>query len=134
GKVFTSRPGVRGYNFGLFQKLNNDGRYVVIFDGFDEMKHGMTLSRFEANLTEFMRLDRGAAKVVILGRDTAFHDDYEFKSIIEGRQMTAAGQELAARGRRPFRQAGIRDFSAEQGENSSKAFSGCRRRGALRLR
>ena len=57
-----------------------------------------------------------------LVRDTAFHDDYEFKSIIEGRQMTAAGQELAARGRRPFRQAGIRDFSAEQARKFVESF------------
>jgi hypothetical protein len=91
GKVLASRPCVRGYNFGLFQKLNNAGRYVVIFDGFDEMKHGMTPARFEANMTELMRLDRSGAKVMILGRDTAFQDDYEFKSIIEGRQ-TRRGQ------------------------------------------
>jgi hypothetical protein len=79
GKMFTTRPGVRGYNFGLFEKLNNAGRYVAIFDGFDEMKHGMTLARFEANITELMRLDREHAKLIILGRDTAFQDDYEFK-------------------------------------------------------
>src|SRR5262249_45742927 len=54
---------------------------------------GMTLVRLEANMTELMRLDRGAAKLVILGRDTAFHDDYEFKFIIQGRQMTAADVE-----------------------------------------
>jgi hypothetical protein len=114
GKVFTSRPGVRGYNFGLFAKLNNAGRFVVIFDGFDEMKHGMTLARFEANITELMRLDRDAAKIVILGRDTAFHDDYEFKSIIAGRQITAAGQDVAARGRRPFRHVTIREFTVDE--------------------
>lgn len=114
GKVFTSRPGVRGYNFGLFERLNQAGRYIVIFDGFDEMKHGMTLSRFEANINELMRLDRGNAKVMILGRDTAFQDDYEFKSIIQGRQVTALGQEVAARGRRAFRELTVRNFSAEE--------------------
>jgi hypothetical protein len=117
GKVFTSRPGVRGYNFGLFEKLNNAGRYVVIFDGFDEMKHGMTLARFEANINELMRLDKGQAKIVILGRDTAFQDDYEFKAIIHGRQVTAAGHEVAARGRRAFRQLSVRNFSAEEAKH-----------------
>lgn len=114
GKVFASGPVARGYNFGLFEKLNQAGRFLVIFDGFDEMKHGMTLARFEAMIVELMRLDRGEAKLIILGRDTAFQDDYEFKSIIMGRQITAGGQEVAASGRRPFRQLKVRDFSLEE--------------------
>ncbi|WP_271669543.1 NACHT domain-containing protein [Bradyrhizobium sp. CCBAU 51627] len=122
GKVFTTRPGVRGYNFGLFEKLNKAGRYVVIFDGFDEMKHGMTLARFEANITELMRLDKNAAKIIILGRDTAFQDDYEFKSIIQGRQITAGGQEIAARGRRAFRELTVRNFTASEARRFVKSF------------
>jgi hypothetical protein len=94
---------------------------VVIFDGFDEMKHGMTPARFEANMTELMRLDRGGGKVMILGRDTAFQDDYEFKSIIEGRQVTA-GQEAAARGRRPFRRVAIRDFTVAEAKKFVEMF------------
>lgn len=122
GKVFTTRPGVRGYNFGLFEKLNKAGRYVVIFDGFDEMKHGMTLARFEANITELMRLDKNAAKLVILGRDTAFQDDYEFKSIIHGRQITAGGQEVATRGRRAFRELTVRNFTADEARKFVESF------------
>lgn len=122
GKVFTTRPGVRGYNFGLFEKLNQAGRYVVIFDGFDEMKHGMTLNRFEANITELMRLDRGDAKLVILGRDTAFHDDYEFRSIIHGRQVTAGGQEVQVRGRRSFRELSVRDFTVPEARGFVRNF------------
>jgi hypothetical protein len=122
GKVFTSRPGVRGYNFGLFEQLNHSGRFVVIFDGFDEMKHGMTLARFEANIVELMRLDKGAAKLIILGRDTAFHDDYEFRSIIMGRQHTAGGQEVAARDRRAFRQIQMSDFSIEEARRFVERF------------
>lgn len=122
GKVFTTRPGVRGYNFGLFEKLNKAGRYVVIFDGFDEMKHGMTLARFEANITELMRLDKNAAKLIILGRDTAFQDDYEFKSIIQGRQITAGGQEIAVRGRRAFRELTVRNFTAGEARRFVESF------------
>ena len=86
----------------------------AIFDGFDEMKHGMTLSRFEANITELMRLDRGQFKVLILGRDTAFHDDLEFRAIIHGRQITAGGQDVQARDRRAFREIQVRDFTLEE--------------------
>jgi hypothetical protein len=122
GKIFTSRPGVRDYNFGLFDKLNSAGRYVVIFDGFDEMKHGMTITRFEANITELMRLDKGAAKLIILGRDTAFQDDYEFKSIIQGRQITAGGQEVKARDRRPFRELTVRNFTVDEAKKFVQSF------------
>jgi hypothetical protein len=122
GKVFTSRPGVRGYNFGLFEQLNHAGRFVVIFDGFDEMKHGMTLARFDANILELMRLDKGAGKLIILGRDTAFHDDYEFRSIIMGRQVTAGGQEVAARGRRAFRQIEMSEFAADEARQFVEKF------------
>jgi hypothetical protein len=122
GKVFTTRPGVRGYNFGLFENLNNAGRYVVIFDGFDEMKHGMTLARFEANINELMRLDKGAAKIIILGRDTAFQDDYEFRSIIQGRKVTAGGQDVAVRGRRPFHELTVRNFSVDEAKQFVEKF------------
>jgi hypothetical protein len=122
GKVFTTQPGVRGYNFGLFEKLNGAGRYVVIFDGFDEMKHGMTLSRFEANITELMRLDKGDSKVMILGRDTAFQDDYEFRSIIDGRQVTAGGHEVPAQGRRAFHRLNVRDFTIDEAKSFVRRF------------
>ncbi|RWC07550.1 MAG: hypothetical protein EOS52_32920 [Mesorhizobium sp.] len=114
GKVFTSKPGVRGYNFGLFQNLNRAGRFVVIFDGFDEMKHGMTLPVFENMIVELMRLDKGDAKIIILGRDTAFQDDIEFRSIISGRQVTSGGVEVQARDRRAFREVNLREFTLDE--------------------
>ena len=114
GKVFTSRAGARGYNFDLFSHLNAAGRFVVVFDGFDEMKHGMTMARFESEIVELMRIDRGAAKMMILGRDTAFHDDVEFRSVIHGRQRTSRGNEVPAQGRRAFRELGIRDFTLDE--------------------
>jgi hypothetical protein len=95
---------------------------VIIFDGFDEMKHGMTLHRFEQMIVELMRLDTGGAKIVILGRDTAFQDDIEFKSIILGRQTTSGGTEVAARDRRAFRQVQLREFSLNEAHAYVRAF------------
>lgn len=134
GKVFTSHAGVRGYNFGLFSRLNQAGRFVVIFDGFDEMKHGMTLPRFEANILELMRLDCGKSKIVILGRDTAFQDDIEFRSIILGRQKTFSGYEVAAQGRRPFIQVGVRDFTLPEARSYVERFFPLAAQDALRGR
>jgi hypothetical protein len=122
GKTFTSSAGTLNYNFELFQKLNEGGFFLIVFDGFDEMKHGMTLPRFESNIVELMRLDRGAAKVMILGRDTAFQTDIEFKSIIMGRQTTAGGNEVQARNRRAFRQIGVREFDLAEARTYVERF------------
>lgn len=114
GKVFASGPSAYGYNFGLFEKLNRAGRFVILFDGFDEMKHGMTLSRFESMIVQLMKLDREAAKLIVLGRDTAFHDDHEFKMVIMGRQRTSGGQEVSVSGRRAFAPVHVREFTLEE--------------------
>ena len=114
GKVLGNRnPPVQGYSYPLFAELNRAGRFVIIFDGFDEMKHGMTATQFEQNVNRFMALDRGSAKLIILGRDTAFHTDREFKAVIEGRQVTAGGQEVPTRDRRPLTCLELGDFTPD---------------------
>lgn len=122
GKAFTTTSGVLNYNFALFEKLNQAGRFVILFDGFDEMKHGMTLQKFETMIRELLRLDRGRAKILILGRDTAFHDQHEFRAIIEGRQMTSAGFEVATMDRRQFTPVTIRDFKIDEARNFVRGF------------
>ena len=114
GKVFTSTSGVINYNFEIFEKLNRSGRFVIFFDGFDEMKHGMTLEKFDIMIRELLRFDKENAKIVVLGRDTAFHDQYEFKAIVEGKQITSGGFEVPAMDRRQFRPVTIRDFTVEE--------------------
>lgn len=122
GKAFTTTSGVLNYNFALFEKLNHAGRFVIIFDGFDEMKHGMTLQKFETMIRELLRLDRGRAKILILGRDTAFHDQHEFRAIIEGRQTTSAGFEVSTMDRRQFMPVTIRDFQIDEAKNFVRGF------------
>jgi hypothetical protein len=122
GKAFTTTSGVLNYNFALFEKLNQAGRFVILFDGFDEMKHGMTLHKFETMIRELLRLDRGRAKILILGRDTAFHDQHEFRAIIEGRQTTSAGFEVPTLDRREFTPVTIRDFHIEEARSFVRGF------------
>jgi hypothetical protein len=114
GKVLASRYRAGNYHFHLFEALNRAGRFIIIFDGFDEMKHGMTLSMFERNISELLRLDGDKARLLILGRPTAFHNDEEFRAIILGRQRTPAGREVAPRDRRAFETADIRNFTPEE--------------------
>lgn len=113
GKVLASRVRVGNYNFGLFEKLNAAGRFVVVFDGFDEMKHGLTPDRFERNMRELLRLDAGEAKLLFLGRDTAFHSAEEFDRVVLGRQRTGCGAVIPTRDRRALEPVHVEDFRPE---------------------
>jgi hypothetical protein len=122
GKVLASKHRVGNYHFKLFEELNLRGRFVIIFDGFDEMKHGITVAQFERNVSEFMKLDQGEAKILLLGRDTAFHTDVEFRSVIQGRRQTGGGAFAAVRGRRPFKPIMLRGFTLEEARRYVKSF------------
>jgi hypothetical protein len=79
-------PSVVNYNFPLFFRLNSMGRFVIFLDGFDEMKHMMTWSEFQSNFDELNRLVRDKAKVILLGRPTAFLSDDERRFVLRGTQ------------------------------------------------
>ena len=114
GKVFASQHRVPGYHFDTFAALNRNARFLVIYDGFDEMKHGLTPSKFQTVLAELMKLDDGDARILVLGRDTAFHDDVEFKAVIDGVQTTPAGRSVPTPGRRAYRHVEIRGFTPDE--------------------
>lgn len=112
--LFSSQHRAEGFHYSLFQPLNKAGQFLIILDGFDEMKHGMTFHTFHQNWKDFMKLDVGDAKILILGRDTVLHDDKEFKSIIEGKSFTRGGQEIPQRDRRECRAIKIRGFTLNE--------------------
>ncbi|MGF7152017.1 hypothetical protein FHS96_005685 [Sphingomonas zeicaulis] len=114
GKVLASQHRVQGYHFETFRELNRVGRFLIIYDGFDEMKHGLTPAKFQQVLTELMKLDEGDARILVLGRDTAFHDDAEFRAVIDGMVVTGAGRLVPAPDRRPYRHVDIRGFTPEE--------------------
>lgn len=72
GKYFTSRFALENYSYKALLRLNAAGRLLIIFDGFDEMKHAMTEHDFRANFREFNKLRVPKSKVLLLGRPTAF--------------------------------------------------------------
>jgi hypothetical protein len=112
GKVLASQHRVQGYHFETFRALNRAGRFLILYDGFDEMKHGLTPAKFQQVLSELMKLDEGDARILVLGRDTAFHDEAEFRAIIDGVQTTGAGRQVRAPGRRAYGHVEIRGFTA----------------------
>jgi hypothetical protein len=97
GKVLTAHSVVRNYSFDAFMGLNEEGRLVVMLDGFDEMKHTLTWEQFRYNFMQLNRLVAGKSRVLLLGRPTAFLNDEEHRAAlhglreVQGRLFTDAG-------------------------------------------
>jgi len=91
GSLFTSEFEVRGYSFRRFKELNEKGRLLVILDGFDEMKHAMTWTEFVNEIGQLNQLNAGDARVLLLGRPSAFTSDDEHLEVLRGRRRTEAG-------------------------------------------
>jgi len=84
GKLFTATNYVKSYNFSTFLELNKLGRFIVLFDGFDEMKQTLSWNDFKYNLRQLNRLVCPRSKVIILGRPTAFLTDAEYAYALHG--------------------------------------------------
>jgi hypothetical protein len=108
-----SRPFVQNYNYPLFTRLNQSGRFVIILDGFDEMKHFMTHAEFQANFDEINRLSVRRAKVILLGRPSVFLSDEERLYVLRG-QRRIGGQTAKVPDAPVYRELTIRPFSPEQ--------------------
>lgn len=93
GKLFTATSPIRNYSFASFMALNSAGHFVIILDGFDEMKHTLSWDDFKYNFKQLNRLINGKSKVVLLGRPTAFLNDFEHQHALHGIRITN-GQEL----------------------------------------
>lgn len=84
GKVFTATNVVMNYSFDLFMALNAAGRFLIVLDGFDEMKHTMSWSQFRYNFGQLHRLIVPNSKVILLGRPSAFLSDAEHLHALRG--------------------------------------------------
>lgn len=73
-------------SYETFQSLNRRGRFLIILDGFDEMKFGMTTDTLLYNFNELNKLNTGNAKVIILGRPTIFESEKEQLGILSGKE------------------------------------------------
>ncbi|WP_293824679.1 hypothetical protein [uncultured Brevundimonas sp.] len=85
GAMLTRQHNVRGYNFTRFLDFNRKGRFLIVLDGFDEMKHAMSFSEFRAQVGQFNQLITPGSKVVLLGRPSAFTTDAEHHYVLKGR-------------------------------------------------
>jgi restriction endonuclease/NACHT domain-containing protein len=114
GKLLASDRLVRNYNFPLFQSWNRAGRFVIILDGFDEMKHGLSVSQFKYNFSQLLQLWTPKTKLVILGRPSVFQSEEEKQYCLRGRRETSSGAAYRELGWPEFQELEIADFTAEQ--------------------
>jgi hypothetical protein len=91
-KTLAHRYRISNYYFEKFAKLNEKGRFVVIFDGFDEMKHALTWPEFRYNFSQINRTVGGRAKVIVAGRPNAFLSDDEHSWALRG--IRTAGERV----------------------------------------
>jgi hypothetical protein len=73
---------VKDFSYGLFLEMNRQGRYLLILDGFDEMRHAMDLDDFIYTFEQMKPLFAGNAKVVILGRPDSFLSTQEEDKVL----------------------------------------------------
>jgi hypothetical protein len=82
--TLTRDNGVHGYNYNTFWNLHEAGRFVIILDGFDEMKHAMTPSEFHTISKEIRNLVLPNSKIVLLGRPDAIVSGEEHRVLTKG--------------------------------------------------
>lgn len=84
--LFTSTYRINGYSYERFMRFNEAGRFLLVLDGFDEMKHAMSWADFRAQVSELTNLICPASKVILLGRPSAFTSEEEHQWILRGRR------------------------------------------------
>jgi hypothetical protein len=68
---------IRNFTLSLFMEMNRLGKLLLIFDGFDEMRHAIDLEDFVFNFSQLRSLMVENAKLVILGRPDGFLSSME---------------------------------------------------------
>jgi len=94
GRQFTSDTVVSNYNFHIFLRLNEIGRFVIILDGFDEMKRTMTWESLRYNFSQLNGLVANQSKVVLLGRPSAFLSEGEYNEALHGRRKVLDSERM----------------------------------------
>src|SRR5262249_51530801 len=70
--LFAAEFGLDGFTYNKFSSLNNSGKFVLIFDGFDEMKHAMRRVDIRKNFESISSMVGAHSKVILFGRPDPF--------------------------------------------------------------
>lgn len=87
--------------YAAFEQLNRDGKFVLIFDGFDEMARQVTYQTTVDNFNELAQAAEGNAKVLLTCRTHYFRETREARRVLAGEELTSPPTPLlAGEGRR----------------------------------
>lgn len=84
--MFGTEFPVPGFNVPFFLDCVERGRFVIICDGFDEMKHAMSWSDFRSTIAEINKLNKGNSRLILLGRPNAFMSLDEHIQVLRGKR------------------------------------------------
>ncbi|MBI5652461.1 MAG: SUMF1/EgtB/PvdO family nonheme iron enzyme [Chloroflexi bacterium] len=70
--------------YAAFEQLNRDGKFVLIFDGFDEMARQVSYQTTVNNFDELAKAAEGNAKVLLTCRKHYFREAREERSVLSG--------------------------------------------------
>jgi WD40 repeat protein len=105
---------IRNSNFSVFEKLNSDGRFLLVFDGFDEMEQYRGLSSTYCNLKDLSDCFTDNSKIIVTSRLEYFVEDKNVESIFLSNEFT----QLINTGK--FEVLYLEDFNAVQVEDYIK--------------
>lgn len=122
GRLLTTDGSVVNFSYGLFSELNARGRFIIILDGFDEMKHTMSWAQFKYNFAQLNKLVVPQSRVLLLGRPSAFMSDAEHLYILAGKRPQ--GSQLVRVPDAPtYTEIHLQEFSPEQAIDFIKAYA-----------
>lgn len=75
-------PDVGNFTYNLFLRMVHEGLFVLILDGFDEMRHAMTAEEFTYTFEQMSPLFAGQSKTILLGRPDSFFTEEEEDQIL----------------------------------------------------
>lgn len=84
------------YNFHLpggfetFVELNNQGKFLLIFDGFDEMAQKVDFDVVAENFRELAKVATSRSKVLLTCRTTYFRYEIESQSVLGGKEKVTS--------------------------------------------
>ena len=79
--LLDDRHHIKSFNQRAFDVLTRYRRLVLILDGFDEMKHAMSVSEFEEFSEQILELSNRNPQLILLGRPDAILSEEEYEII-----------------------------------------------------
>ncbi|EIJ64956.1 pentapeptide repeat protein [Candidatus Nitrosopumilus salaria BD31] len=80
--------------FDVFEELNNQGKFLLIFDGFDEMAQKVDYDTVVDNFWELAKVATPNSKVLLTCRTTYFRYEMESQKVLSGKEQLSTSLPL----------------------------------------